>query len=119
MSGQTTMRAAFRVGSIHQPTSLPLSATNEASATGECPCVHQSSLGREEGGEWRVLCEAKRPKVDKRRLENGARKPVLTSRNSKRRLQDIPKCRRARHREEGALSESSVGVERMKSLLPE
>lgn len=53
MSGQTTMRATFREGSIHQPTSLLPSATNKASATGETPCVHQSTAGWEVGCEWR------------------------------------------------------------------
>lgn len=44
------MRAAFREGSKHQPTSLLLPAINKASATGECPCVRQSSYGWE--GWW-------------------------------------------------------------------
>lgn len=55
-------RATFRVGSIKKPPTFMPSATNQASATGENPCVHQSYFGREDGvalglcAEWRTKC---------------------------------------------------------------
>ena len=45
---------------IKPPPLLP-SAINKASATGDNPCVHQSSVGWEAGGEWRQ-CADWRPK---------------------------------------------------------
>ena len=53
------------------------------------------------------------------RLEDEVQKPVLTGRNSKRRLPDIPQWRRARHRDEGAVSGISVGNRREQSIVPQ
>lgn len=45
-------KATFRVGSITLPPTFLPSAINQASATGENPCVHQSTIGWEVGGKW-------------------------------------------------------------------
>ncbi len=59
---------------IKPPPLLP-SAINKASATGENPCVHQSSMGGRSAANG-----------GSRRMEAEVQMPVLTSRNSKRRL---------------------------------
>lgn len=61
LSGKSHSVSLGPGGAMIKPPPLLPSAINKASATGDNPCVHQSSVGWEAGGEWRQ-CADWRPK---------------------------------------------------------
>jgi len=102
MGGKMPLPDTFRVGSIMTTASI-------------MPGGDKSALSCK-GVKWRVPQAKVRAFISplsggrmlanggSLRLENGDWRPVLTARKSQRRLSDIPKWKRARHREEGAVS---------------
>ena len=60
MSGQKPLhKPRSGWGEQSKPTTYLPSAKDEASATGQSPCVHHSSIGWEDGGEWRQCADCR------------------------------------------------------------
>lgn len=56
LSGKSHSVSLGPGGAIIKPPPLLPSAINQASATGDNPCVHKSSVGWEAGADWRPQC---------------------------------------------------------------